>query len=68
VPPTTFLEAAVIARLRTGDVPGARAAFTQLSAGGGRPEDDLRTLLLEAHLTAAEHALSGGPPAATPRE
>lgn len=66
VPPATFLETAVLARLRTGDVSGARAAFTRLRVGSGRADDDLRTLLLEAHVAAAERAQSGGPAANPP--
>jgi len=48
----------VLARLRVGDVNGARAVFLRLSAASGRGSGDLRTMLLDAHLAAAEAALA----------
>lgn len=67
LPPGLFLDAAVIARLKTGDLQGARAALGRLSTSSGRAQDDLRTLLLEAHVAAAERAREkGGPAAAIP--
>lgn len=63
LPPTLLLDASVIARLRTGDVAGARAAFARLSNAGGRVASDPRTQLLGAHVTAAEQALKARPAA-----
>jgi predicted membrane-bound spermidine synthase len=61
--PTLLLDASVIARLRTGDVAGARAVFARLSNAGGRVASDPRTQLLGAHVTAAEQALRANPAA-----
>ncbi len=68
VQPGFFLDAAVISRLRSGDVAGARATFARLSNASGRGPDDLRSLLLEAHVTAAERALTKGRPAAAEKD
>jgi hypothetical protein len=57
VQPGFLLDAAVLARLRSGDVSGARAALVRLAASSGRRPDDLRTLLLESYVLAAEQAL-----------
>lgn len=68
IQPGFFLDAAVLARLRSGDVAGARAAFARLSNASGRGPDDLRSLLLEAHVTAAARALNKGRPAAVEKD
>ena len=60
-----FFDAAVIARLRSGDVHGARVLFTRLATASGRTPDDLRTQLLDAHVKAAELALQANPAADT---
>ncbi|MHB1297930.1 MAG: spermine/spermidine synthase domain-containing protein [Gemmatimonadaceae bacterium] len=49
-----FFDAAVTARLHAGDIDGARMAFARLSSASGRNADDLRTMLLNAHVAAAE--------------
>ena len=52
--PVDFLrEAAVVAKLRSGDVAGARQYFEALSRVSQRRRDDLRVLLLGAHLRSA---------------
>lgn len=66
LPPGLFIDAAVVARLKTGDLTGARAALARLATASGRAPDDLRTLLLEAHVRAAERARETGSPAAGP--
>lgn len=48
LPPALLLDAAVLARLRSGDLPGAQAAFARLSDAAGRSPDDVRTRMLEA--------------------
>lgn len=48
LPPALLLDAAVLARLRTGDVTGAQAAFARLSDAAGRRPEDLRTRMLDA--------------------
>jgi hypothetical protein len=48
LPPSLLLDAAVLARLRTGDMPGAQAAFARLRDAAGRTPDDVRTRMLEA--------------------
>ena len=68
VQPGFFFDAAVIARLRSGDIAGARAAYARLSNSSGRGPDDLRSLLLDAHVTAAEQALNKGRPAAAEKD
>lgn len=50
LPPALLLDAAVLARLRSGDVAGAQAAFARLSDAAGRSPDDVRTRMLEALL------------------
>ncbi len=45
--PELLLDAAVLARLRTGDLTGAKAAFARLSDAAGRSPDDVRTRMLE---------------------
>lgn len=54
LPSDMFRDGTVVAKLLTGDVRGARAAFTELSALSGPP--DLRSRVLAAHLRAAERA------------
>ena len=49
-------EGTVAARLRLGDVSGARAALNQLSRAGGRTRGDLRADLLVAWVDRAERA------------
>ncbi len=48
LPASLLLDAAVLARLRSGDVTGAQAAFARLSDVAGRTPDDVRTRMLEA--------------------
>jgi hypothetical protein len=48
--PELLLDAAVLARLRTGDLTGAKAAFARLSDTAGRSPDDVRTRMLEVLL------------------
>ncbi len=55
-----FLDAAVVSRLHAGDVDGARDAYTRLRLVAGREEGDVRTMLLNAHVTAAERARGDG--------
>lgn len=50
LPPALLLDAAVLARLRSGDASGAKAAFARLSDAAGRSPDDVRTRMLEALL------------------
>src|SRR5690606_19577335 len=63
LPPSLLLDATVIARLRSGDVAGARAAFARLSNAGGRVASDVRTRLLDAHIKAAEQVTETRPAA-----
>jgi len=58
LPLPLFCDVAVLSRLRVGDVSGARAAFARLSPLTERGSLDLRTLLLDAHVAAAEAALA----------
>ena len=48
-----LLDGTVAARLRAGDVEGAKSAFERLAPLADRGEGDFRDLLLEAHLEAA---------------
>ena len=57
LPVGLFFDAAVVSRLRSGDVAGARVVFARLSSAADRSSDDLRTRLLDAYVTAAERAL-----------
>ena len=66
LPPGLFIDAAVVSRLKTNDITGARAALARLATASGRAPDDLRTLLLEAHVGAAERARETDSPAAGP--
>lgn len=65
LPASLLLDAAVLARLRGGDITGARAAFARLANASGRGANDVRTQLLEAQLNAAERATSARPAAST---
>ena len=58
LPLSLFCDASVIARLRLGDVAGARATFQRLSGLTERGSGDLRTMLLNAHIAAAEAAVA----------
>ncbi|MBX3131786.1 MAG: hypothetical protein KF689_00195 [Gemmatimonadaceae bacterium] len=53
LPAPLLLDAAVLARLRTGDLTGAQAAFARLANAAGRAPDDVRTRMLEAYMVAA---------------
>jgi len=57
LPPETFYEAAIVARLRVGDVTGGRALFGRMASATDRKATDLRMRLLDAHIKAAERAL-----------
>lgn len=48
--PSFLLDASVLARICTGDLSGAQAAFARLRDVSGRFSDDLRTRMLEAYL------------------
>lgn len=52
-----FYEAGAVARLRSGDVAGARALYSRLASATDRERGDLRLRLLDAHIRAAERAL-----------
>ncbi len=58
LPLAMFCDAAVLARLRVGDVSGARALFVRLCRSTERESGDLRTLLLDAHVAAAESGVA----------
>ncbi len=57
VPAQLFYESGVVARLRVGDVSGARALLSRMQGGTDLREDDLRMRLLDAYVSAAEDAL-----------
>ena len=57
IPPETFYEAAIVARLRVGDVAGARALFGRMASGTDLKPMDLRLRLLDSHIRVAERAL-----------
>lgn len=57
LPADVFYEAAIVARLRVGDVAGARALFGRMPSATDRDTDDLRMRLLDAHIREAERAL-----------
>jgi spermidine synthase len=66
LPPDELRDGVVVARLRTGDVLGARIAFDRLVPVVQRSPADLRTRMLESQIEAAERAVttaSGGRPA-----
>jgi hypothetical protein len=54
--PSLLREGTVVARLRLGDVRGARAALVELAQVDGRPRGDLRGDLVFAWVAAAERA------------
>jgi predicted membrane-bound spermidine synthase len=60
LPIGVFFEGAVLAKLRSGDVRGARRIFDGLKASSGRTPTNMRIQLLEAHLAQAERALGIG--------
>ena len=57
LPLETFYEASIVARLRVGDVSGARALFGRMASATDRKATDLRVRLLDSHIRAAERAL-----------
>ena len=57
VPPEFFYDAAIVARLRVGDITGARTLFGRMAATTGRKSTDLRQWLLDAHIRAAEKGI-----------
>ncbi len=52
----TFYDMAIVTALRTGRVAVARALLARMPSATDRAPDDLRVLLLDAHVKAAEHA------------
>ncbi|HEU4566274.1 MAG TPA: fused MFS/spermidine synthase [Gemmatimonadaceae bacterium] len=54
IAPDDLRDGAVVARLRTGDIAGARRIFTELAPRSERAATNLRTRLLEAYIRAAE--------------
>ncbi len=56
LPQGLFFDAAVVSRIHAGDADGARVVFARLSSTSGRSAEDVRTMLLNAHVTAAEQA------------
>ncbi len=54
IPVDQLREGAVVAKLRMGDVTGARRYFNALASHSERKLEDLRTRLLDAFLDAAE--------------
>jgi hypothetical protein len=58
-----FVEAGTLARLRSGDVSGARQFFDRFRGVAGRGPTDLRIQLLDAMLQEAERAVGLGPDA-----
>lgn len=50
VPPDALRDGLTVARLRLGDVQGAKLAWQSLADRSQRPDADLRTLLVRAHL------------------
>lgn len=60
LPLSVFFEGAVLAKLRSGDVRGARRIYDGFEASSGRPAANMRMQLLNAHVAAAERALGMG--------
>lgn len=56
-----FVDAGTLARLRSGDVAGARQFFERFRGSTGRAQTDLRVQLMEAMLQEAERAVGRGP-------
>src|SRR5262249_48277389 len=50
VPPRVLLDGGVVAKLRQGDVEGAKAVRDALTAQSGRPPTDVRRLLVDAYI------------------
>jgi hypothetical protein len=50
LPPRVLLDGAVVAKLRQGDVAGARRFRDALTPDSGRPPGDLRRLLIDAYI------------------
>ncbi len=68
VPVDLLRDALVVAHVASGDAAAARRVFNQLAGRTGRSVGDIRTRLLEAWITAAEHAPgTEATPAVTPR-
>ncbi len=57
LPPETFYEGAIVARLRVGDVAGSRALYGRMASATDRKVAELRMRLLDSHIRAAERAL-----------
>ena len=57
MPAETLRDATVIAKLATGDIPGARRVFDALKTSVKRDPEDVRSALLGAYLVSAEKAL-----------
>jgi hypothetical protein len=60
LPLSVFFEGAVLAKLRSGDVKGARRIFDGYKDSSGRPPTNMRMQLLNAHVAQAEKALGIG--------
>jgi hypothetical protein len=56
--PDLLREGSVVARLRTGDLAGARAAWVQLAPASARSADDVRPQLLAAWIIAASQQVT----------
>jgi spermidine synthase len=56
-----FVDAGTLARLRSGDVAGARQFFDRFRPSTGRSREDLRVQLIESMLLEAERAIGRGP-------
>ena len=52
-------EGAVVARIKLGDIRGARAALTQLASQSLRERNDVRPQLLDAWVRAGETRIAG---------
>lgn len=64
--PDLLREGAVVARLRSGDIAGARDAFMMLEPASSRTPDDLRPQLLAASILAASEQRRAAPNAVPP--
>jgi hypothetical protein len=60
LPPDLFLDGAVVAKLRTGDVAGARLVLDGMRRRTGRNPGDLRLRLLDAYVSALEQQMPPG--------
>jgi hypothetical protein len=63
VPPDMLRDGAVVAKVLTGDVPGARVVYDRLTFAG---DTELRSRLLSAYLRAAEASLATRKPSGNP--